>query len=136
MNWMLATPLIWAAALPRVMPSSVVDPIANVLTSIGGGNTIALGALVTVMVYGLFRGWVVPRYVMEQRIADKDAQIVNLVKERDDWKDAFHLSESGKMEMLKQNGQLIGAGETSTRLMDSMRDFLQRSTQQRQIEGG
>lgn len=126
----------WIVAMPRLLPQSVGDTIGNILAQVGGGNTVALGALVTIMVYGLFKGWVVPRSVMEARMADKDAQIAALAKERDDWRDAHTLSEEGKMKAISQVGELIPAIQTSTRLLDSMRDYLQRSTQQRQIEGG
>lgn len=111
------------------------DQISAFFTSLPT-DQIALGALVTFMVVSLLRGWVVPRSVLVDRIADKDKQIAELVKERDDWKDAFHTSEVARGELISQNDALISGAETTNRLMESMRNYLERSTPQRMIEGG
>jgi hypothetical protein len=52
-------------------------------------NTVALGGLVTLMVLSLIRGWVVPRSVLVDRVADKDARIAEVALERDQWKAAY-----------------------------------------------
>jgi transposase len=98
-------------------------------------DSVGLGLITTLMIVGIFRGWVVPRSVMESRMADKDKQIAILVEERDAWHEAHTVSEEGKMKAISQVGDLVRATETSTRLADSMRNYLERSTQ-RQIEGG
>ena len=98
-------------------------------------DQIALGALVTFMVFSLLRGWVVPRSVLVDRIADKDKQIAELVKERDDWKKAHDVSEEGRALLKEQNGALISGAETTNRLMESMRNYLERSNPQKMIEG-
>jgi hypothetical protein len=87
---------------------------------------IPLGAIVTFMVVGLIRGWVVPRQVMTDRIADKDAQIIGTSTERDSWKDAYFLQDEAKRELIHQNSDLISGGETTTRLMESMRNYIER----------
>lgn len=104
-------------------------------------NQIALGAIVTFMVVSVLRGWVVPRSVLSDRIADKDRQIADLAKERDDWKHAHAISEQGRAKLKEQNGELISGAQTTNQLMESMRNYLersnpQRSNPQRQIEGG
>jgi cysteinyl-tRNA synthetase len=85
------------------------------------GDQIALGALVTIMVLSILRGWVVPRSVLVDRIGDKDAQIAALVKERDDWKTAYDGADKSRQELVKQNTDLIDAGQATTRLLETMR---------------
>lgn len=87
---------------------------------------IPLGALVTFMVFGLIRGWVVPRQVHLDRVSDKDDRIKMLSEERNDWKQAFLHSEESRRILLKQNSDLITSAETTNRLMESLRDSVER----------
>lgn len=91
-------------------------------------DQVALGAIVTFMVIGLLRGWVVPRSVLVDRMVDKDAQIALLAKERDDWKSAYDKGELSRQELVRQNSDLIEAGQTTNRLMESLRTNLEKST--------
>jgi hypothetical protein len=91
-------------------------------------DQVALGAIVTFGVVGLLRGWVVPRAVMADRIADKDAQIALLAKERDDWHGAYDKGELSRQELVRQNSDLIEAGQTTNRLMESLRTNLENSS--------
>lgn len=90
-------------------------------------NRVALGGLVTIMVLALLRGWVVPRSVLVDRMGDKDAQISLLAKERDDWKAAYDKGELSRQELVRQNSDLIEAGQTTNRLMESLRTHLEKS---------
>lgn len=92
-------------------------------------DQVALGAIVTFGVIGLLRGWVVPRSVLVDRMADKDAQIAALAQERDDWKAAHEKSELSRQELSQQNSALIEAGQTTNRLIESLRLNLERSSQ-------
>lgn len=85
------------------------------------------------MVLSLLRGWVVPRSVLVDRMADKDGQIEALATERDDWKSAYHKVKDINIELVKQNTGLIHGGEATTRLLDSMREHLDRNNPQREI---
>lgn len=91
-------------------------------------NQVALGAIVTFMVVSLLRGWVVPRSVLLDRMTDKDAQIAVLAKERDDWKSAYNQGELSRQELVRQNSDLIEAGQTTNRLMESLRTNLEKSS--------
>ena len=90
-----------------------------------GTNQVALGALVTLMVVSLLRGWVVPRAVMVDRIADKDAQILLLTSERDTLREAYAKSEEGRAELTRQNSALVEGGETTNRLIETLRSRLE-----------
>lgn len=90
-------------------------------------DQVALGAIVTFGVIGLLRGWVVPRSVLVDRMADKDAQIADLVQERNDWKAAHEKSELSRQELVAQNSDLIDAGQTTNRLMESLRANLEKT---------
>lgn len=98
-------------------------------------DQIALGALVTIMVISILRGWVVPRSVLIDRMADKDARIAALEKERDDWHTAHDVSEAGRAELKSQNGDLIRSAEIPNRFMESAREWFDRDSR-REIEGG
>lgn len=91
-------------------------------------DQVALGAIVTFGVLGLLRGWVVPRAVLVDRMTDKDAQISALSKERDDWKAAYTQGELSRQELVRQNSELIEAGQTTNRLMESLRTNLEKSS--------
>lgn len=99
-------------------------------------DQIALGALVTFMVLSLLRGWVVPRSVLVDRMADKDKQIAALEKERDSWHTAHDVSEAGRAELKRQNGELLTSAQISNRFMESARAWFERETpSRRSIEG-
>ncbi len=91
-------------------------------------DQVALGALVTFMVISLLRGWVVPRSVLVDRMQDKDAQYAAVAKERDDWKTAYNQSELSRQELQRQNSDLIEAGQTTNRLMESLRSNVEQSS--------
>lgn len=90
-------------------------------------DQVALGALVTFMVIGLLRGWVVPRSVLVDRMQDKDRQNEAVVQERDAWKNAYNQSELSRQELQRQNSDLIEAGQTANRLMESLRNNVEKS---------
>lgn len=102
---------------------------------------IPLGAIVTFMVIGLIRGWVVPRQVHTDRIADKDKYNEELAKERDDWKEAYNKENTAHRETQDQNKLLLKEGETTVRLLEEMRQAYARlnpeppQRPQREIEG-
>ncbi len=90
-------------------------------------DQVALGAIVTFMVLSLLRGWVVPRSVLVDRMADMKEQNAALAVERDDWKAAYSKGETARQELVRQNTELIEAGQTTNRLMDSLRSHLEKS---------
>ena len=85
-------------------------------------DQMALAGLVTLGVLSIIRGWLVPISVHESRIADKDAQIERLTSERDEWRAAFHASEEARAVIKEQNGALIRSAETTTHLLESLRE--------------
>lgn len=90
-------------------------------------DQISLATLVGLMVVSVIRGWVVPRSVLRDRVADKDTQIAALILDRDAWKDAFFKKGELAAEQSKQIGDLVDSGETTVRLMDTLRNEIQRS---------
>lgn len=96
------------------------DPILAFISN-PATNQVALGAVVTLVIVSLIRGWLVPRSVMEDRIRDKDERIAALEKERDLWQKAHSISEEGRAVLKAQNGELIRGQEIANRFMDSAR---------------
>lgn len=91
-------------------------------------DQVALGAIVTIMVLGLLLGWVVPRSVLLARMADKDKEIARLALERDAWQAAYNQVELARQEASRQSAELIKGGETTNRLMESLRSHLENKT--------
>lgn len=91
-------------------------------------DQVALGALVTLMVISLLRGLVVPRSVLVDRMLDKDKQNELLATERDAWKTAYNQSELSRQELMRQNSDLIEAGQTTNRLLESLRTNVEKSS--------
>lgn len=102
------------------------DPISAFFASLDP-TLLPLGAIVTFVVISLLRGWLVPRRIYIDRISDKDAQIKALVIERDDWKAAAERRDTVTLELTSQNKDLIDGSETTLRLMESLRNQIERS---------
>lgn len=109
-----------------------VDPILAFVSN-PATNQVALGAVVTLVIVSLIRGWLVPRSVMEDRVKDKDLRIAGLEKERDAWHTAHNISEEGRAELKSQNGELIRGQEIANRFMDSARAYFDKASRQRGI---
>lgn len=101
-------------------------------------SSIGLGTLVTMMIISILRGWVVPRSVHIDRIADKDTQLASLLKEKDSWRDSSLKKDEVIVELTSQVHDLIDGADTTNRLMESLRNQIERNgfPSQRQIESG
>lgn len=102
----------------------LMDPIATFFLSLQPDD-VALGALVTLMVISILRGWVVPRSVLRDRMADKETQITSLSEERTTWREAFQTADASRNELETQNAKLIDAGEANLRLIETLRRKLE-----------
>jgi len=102
------------------------DPLVGFFSSLDP-TVLPLGGIVTFMVIGLIRGWVVPKQVLTDRVNDKDGQITALAKERDDWRNAFLKSDEARQELVGQNSELIDGAKTTNRLMESLRNQIERT---------
>lgn len=89
-------------------------------------TTVPLALIVSLVVFGIIKGWIVPQGTVKDRIADKDAQIANLTSERDNWRQAAQNGELARQELLNQNKALIEGAETTNRLLESMRNLFER----------
>lgn len=89
------------------------EDVAAILGVLPVGD-IAWGTIVSFGILSIIRGWLVPRRVHEDRIADKDDQIQHL-------RTALGKSEEANAMLLKQNGELIDSGETTDRLIEALR---------------
>lgn len=87
---------------------------------------VGLGAIVTIVIFAILRGWLLPVGIHKDRVADKDKQIEALAKERDDWKLAFQNEAAASAVTRQQNSDLIDGAETTNRLMESLRNQIER----------
>lgn len=111
---------------PKLTEESV-DTIGAWFTSLDP-TIIPLGALVTLMVISLIRGWVIPRQVHLDRMSDMARQIEMLVIERDKWQAAYEEMQKSNTKLLGQNSDLIDATETTNRLIESLRNHIERDS--------
>lgn len=103
------------------------DPMSTMMTWLLSNPTIIpFAGIITFGIVGLFRGWVIPGPIVTERMADKDQQIANITKERDDWKAAALQSELARQELVAQNRSLLDGAETTNRLLESMRSLFDR----------
>lgn len=81
---------------------------------------------VTFIVISIVKGWLVPKSIYTDRMADKDRIISNLTVERDTWRDAHSQSEESRAILSQQNSDLIESGKTTNYLIESLRNLIER----------
>lgn len=96
------------------------EAIWSTITALPTGQ-VALGTIVTIVILMVLTGKLVPRAVHEDRIADKNNEINNLVVERDAWREAHRLEADGSEELRVQNGKLVDGAETTKALLEALR---------------
>ncbi|WP_073946536.1 hypothetical protein [Streptomyces kebangsaanensis] len=74
---------------------------------------IGAAALVGLIVLLILRGHLVPRRVLEDRLADKDRQLEDVRAERDTWREAHAVSEEARREAQDQAGELLELSRTA-----------------------
>jgi hypothetical protein len=112
----------------------------NVL-NIGAGGIVSIGVL------AVFRGWLVPRRVLndlraatDARVADKDTQIARiaaesevqfdrLAKDKNDWKDAYTASSATNATLTRQNDELMESARVSAAVLAQLPKALGRGEQ-------
>jgi F0F1-type ATP synthase membrane subunit b/b' len=78
-------------------------------------------ALVTLVVLLILLGRLVPRSVLQDVRADRDARIAEIAAERDTWRDAHKESESARMDAQSQVGELLELSRTADHVLRSLR---------------
>ncbi|MEW2402116.1 hypothetical protein [Streptomyces sp. NPDC046862] len=78
-------------------------------------------ALVTLVVLLILLGKLVPRSVLEDVRADRDARIAEVLAERDTWRDAHRESEAARVEAQSQVGELLELSRTADHVLRSLR---------------
>jgi hypothetical protein len=83
-------------------------------------DQISLGAIVAFGIISIIRGWIVPRQVHLDRIADKDNAIAAITKDRDNYFTAWNTLRDAAVEKDHQITKLLTAGEATVRLVDTL----------------
>ncbi len=82
--------------------TSLIGDIPNtVITNGGAAGILALAVL------AVLRGWLVPRKVLEEAREDREARLVDMRQQVDDWKAAFQASEQRATVLAGQVGELL-----------------------------
>ncbi|MFJ2717393.1 hypothetical protein [Streptomyces sp. NPDC087437] len=76
-------------------------------------SDLGAAALVGLIVLLILRGHLVPRRVLEDRLADKNRQLEDLRAERDTWRTAHTVSEEARREAQDQAGELLELSRTA-----------------------
>lgn len=91
------------------------DELAG-LGIVQGGAAAVLGLVVMLILLGRL----VPRSILEDLRADRDARITELAAERDTWKAAHQLSEEARHVAQDQVGELLELSRTSVHVLTSL----------------
>lgn len=78
-------------------------------------------ALVTLVVLLILLGRLVPRSVLQDVRADRDARLAEIAAERDTWRDAHRESESARVEAQAQVGELLELSRTADHVLRAIR---------------
>lgn len=70
-------------------------------------TNLSAAGILTLVVLGILRGWLVPRRVLEEARADREARLDDMRKQVDDWKAAFTASEQRATVLAGQVGELL-----------------------------
>lgn len=86
--------------------------------NIAQGGAAALVALVVLMI---LLGRLVPRSVLDDVRADRDARLAELAAERNTWRDAHKESEAARIEAQTQAGELLELSRTADHVLRAIR---------------
>lgn len=86
--------------------------------NIAQGGAAALVALVVLMI---LLGRLVPRSVLEDVRADRDARVAEIAAERDTWRTAHRESEAARQEAQSQAGELLELSRTADHVLRAIR---------------
>lgn len=86
----------------------------------GYTGQIGPSALLAGVIGSILWGKLVPARVMNERVADRDAQIARLVIERDDWKASFHTVQKSLQVSVHQVDELLEGARVSQRIAESL----------------
>lgn len=81
---------------------------------------VGYAGLTAFAIFSLFKGWIVPRFVLTEVRADRDKRIEEITGERNDWKTAYFKSEDARHVLVAQNGELLALAKVSAHVLDSL----------------
>jgi hypothetical protein len=79
------------------------------------------GTLVALAVRSILKGSLITRTVHLDRMADKDAQIARLERERNDWKAAQMAGAAAVQELTSQQNEALEAGRTAIAVLEAIK---------------
>lgn len=96
---------------------------------------VAWGGLVMVMILAIFNGWVIPRKTFEDFKQNHSTQLSNLIKERDDWREAYMAEAEGSAEKSRQISRLLDGAQATQSLVEALRLITVRPSKESYLEG-
>ena len=83
-------------------------------------DQIGFGAIVVFGVLAVLRGWIVPRSTVVDLRTDRKERLDEIASERDDWKQAYLVSEQARMLLVSQNGELLELAKTANHILSAL----------------
>lgn len=77
-------------------------------------------AILGIAILMLFRGQLDTKKSVDRLVALYESRIADLTSQRDEWKQAWQIAESGRSLAAEQNGAMLGALKTTERVVDSL----------------
>lgn len=96
---------------------------------------IAIATLLSFVIFSIIRGWLIPRAVLIDRIADKNSQIENLAIERTNLTEANKTKDGVIHTQAQQISTLIEGLETTNHLLDVLRNQILIDNSRGQLRG-
>lgn len=90
--------------------------IASKLPLAGGGAV----AILSVFIYAILSGRLVPRSAVDDVRADRDARLAEVRRESDDWRSAWQASQETNKVLADQNKELLELSRTTHQLIKAL----------------
>lgn len=83
-------------------------------------DQLPFGAMLTLAVISVFKGWLVPQGVVTDIRTDRDTRLTEVAGERDDWKAAYNVEREASSKKDAQINELLELAQTSAHVLKSL----------------
>lgn len=83
-------------------------------------DQLPFGAMLTLAVISIFKGWLVPQGVVTDIRTDRDTRLTEVAGERDDWKSAYLVEREASSKKDAQINELLELAQTSAHVLKSL----------------
>lgn len=93
---------------------------ADILTNASWGD-VGFATLLSLAIWSIITGRLVPRSTVDDIRADRDSQLASKEAEKQEWREAYLLTDAALGELVAQNQKLLESAETSNHLLKAIK---------------